>query len=133
MKKITLPLIILVTAFFAQLLFSQPASAASASFTCKPHFTGGHYGSRCPPQKNHPDQQTYPGHTYHTIRVKLVVKDPSRVDDRTYSDTFYCDCGRGTTKCTITAKYTASSGRNGHFVGPNSSSAAGGLTTDPHL
>ena len=130
MKRAFLSLIaIVLTVTSAAFFMPQDADALAgrASFKCKPHFTGGYYGNRCPPRKMHPEQDKYPGHSYHTIRVRLTIDDPSNVDDDTFSDTFYCDCGRGTIKCTITADYDPPTGRTGRWiVGPTDASAGGG-------
>ncbi len=126
MKKLILSLVIIVASLFLQTFFTQTANAASADFDCKPSFKGGYYGGRCPPRSKHPEQDKYPGHSYHSISIRLIVTDPSGLDNKTYTDRAYCDCGRGSSKCKITANYTPSSGRSGRFVGPNVNSAAGG-------
>lgn len=130
MRRAVLGLIaVIMTVASVSFFLPQNANAASgrASFDCDPHFRGGYYGSRCPPRKMHPEQDKYPGHSYHTIRVVLKVEDPANIDDDTFRDTFYCDCGRGTIKCTITADYKEPTGRTGQWIkGPRDASAGGG-------
>ena len=98
------------------------AEQVSAATKCDPDFKGGASGKKCPKGPNVPD---YPGHTYHKIRVKVNISDPSGLVSGGSSDTIYCDCGRETAKCTVSPKKPSVSGRTGSWSGGSSKSAGG--------
>lgn len=97
-------------------------TTASAAVKCDPDFKGGASGKNCPKGPNVPG---YPGHTYHKIKVKVNISDPSGLVSGGSSDTIYCDCGRETAKCTVSAKKPSVSGRTGSWSGGSSKSAGG--------